>query len=64
MDEARLEKFEQMLLAVETEYGRITGQLEGLKAQGRTKSATYRQLMGNKMVYQNMLSLYSIYGLK
>ena len=27
------------------------------------KTATYRQLMGNKLQYQNMLSLYQIYGL-
>lgn len=26
------------------------------------KTATYRQLMGNKLQYQNMLSLYQIYG--
>ena len=30
---------------------------------GKEKTATYRQLMGNKMQYQNMLSLYQIYGL-
>ena len=37
--------------------------LNGKKAEGKEKSATYRQLMGNKMQYQNMLSLYEIYGL-
>ena len=38
-------------------------QMEKLKAEGKEKSATYRQLMGNKLQYQNMLSLYKIYGL-
>ncbi|MDO4308412.1 MAG: hypothetical protein Q4C77_16450 [Eubacteriales bacterium] len=37
--------------------------MEGLKARGKVKSATYQQLMGRKMMYQNMLSLYEIYGL-
>ena len=38
--------------------------MKKLKAEGREKSATYRQLMGNKMQYQNMLSMYQIYGLR
>ena len=37
--------------------------MKQLKAEGKEKSATYRQLMGNKLQYQNMLSLYKIYGL-
>ena len=37
--------------------------MKRLKEQGKEKSATYRQLMGNKMQYQNMLSMYRIYGL-
>ena len=37
--------------------------MKRLKEEGKEKTATYRQLMGNKMQYQNMLSLYQIYGL-
>ena len=37
--------------------------MKRLKEQGKEKSATYRQLMGNKLQYQNMLSMYRIYGL-
>ena len=37
--------------------------MKELKAEGKEKSATYRQLMGNKLQYQNMISLYQIYGL-
>ena len=41
----------------------VVEKMEKLKEEGKTKSATYRQLMGTKMNYQNMLSLYKIYGL-
>ena len=37
--------------------------MERLKAEGKTKSATYRQYMGRKMMYQNMLGMYRLYGL-
>ena len=62
--EQRLEAFEKMLSAIEENYAGIVSKMEALKAQGREKSATYRQLMGNKLMYKDMLSLYELYGLK
>lgn len=59
----REEKFEKMLQAIQEEYKTISGRMEALKAEGRTRSATYRQLMGRKLTLQNMLSMYEIYGL-
>jgi hypothetical protein len=41
----------------------VVEKMEKLKEEGKTKSSTYRQLMGTKMNYQNILSLYKIYGL-
>lgn len=61
--EARLEAFEKMLVAVQNKYADIVKQMAKLKLAGKEKSATYRQLFANKMMYQNMLSLYEIYGL-
>ena len=62
--EQRLEAFEKMLSAIEENYAGIVSKMEALKAQGREKSATYHQLMGNKLIYKDMLSLYELYGLK
>ena len=62
--EQRLAAFEKMLSAIEENYAGIVSKMETLKAQGREKSATYRQLMGNKLMYKDMLSLYELYGLK
>ena len=62
--EKRLAAFEKMLSAIEEKYAGIISKMEALKAQGREKSATYRQLMGNKLMYKDILSLYELYGLR
>ena len=62
-NERRLEAFEKMLESIQTSYETTDNKMKRLKEEGKEKTATYRQLMGNKMQYQNMLSLYQIYGL-
>ena len=59
----RIEDFERMLTAVQENYKTTTEKMEQLRLAGREKSATFRQLMGDKLMYQNILSLYKIYGL-
>lgn len=62
--EERLEAFEKMLADIEKNYADMQQKMDALKAQGREKSATYRQLMGNKLMYKQMLFMYELYGLK
>lgn len=62
-NEKRLEQFEKMLTAVQTEYGSIVRQMDELKEKGKMKSVTYQQLFARKMTYQNMLSMYDLYDL-
>lgn len=38
-------------------------EMERLKAEGREKSATYRQFSGNRLFYKQMLDTYKKYGL-
>lgn len=59
----RLEAFEKMLSAVQAGYDDANEKMMCLKSEGKEKTATFRQLMGDKMLYQNMLSMYKIYGL-
>ena len=61
--EERLAALETMLQAAQENCRTTEAKMKRLKEQGKEKSATYRQLMGNKMQYQNMLSMYRIYGL-
>ena len=37
--------------------------MEKLKLQGKEKSATYRQYMGNRLFYSRVIELYKEYGL-
>ena len=62
-EKKRLEQFEEMLSAVQTEYDSIVQQLETLKERGKMKSVTYQQLFTRKLTYQNMLSMYELYDL-
>lgn len=59
----REENFEKMLAFVRQKYADTTAKMEALKAADKTKSATFRQLMGDKLMYQNMLTIYKLYGL-
>lgn len=53
----------KMLAFVQQRYADTVAKMEVLKAENKTKSATFRQLMGDKLTYQNMLTLYQLYGL-
>ena len=61
--EDRLSQFEAMLSAVQREYTDIVSKLEALKAADKTKTATYRQLLGDKLTLNAILTRYRVYGL-
>ena len=62
-NEQRLAAFERMLAAVQNEYAAASGKMAQLKAAGKEKTATYRQLMANKLRLQELLAMYQTYGL-
>ncbi len=59
----RLEAFEAMLADLTRQADYEKQQMEQLKAAGREKSATYRQYLGNRLVYGQMFAWYKKYGL-
>ena len=56
-------KFEAILQAIQQEYHTTLEKMEKLKAEDKTKTATYRELLGDKLMLQNILTRYKIYGL-
>ena len=52
-----------MLAAILKQYDDTAEKMAKLKAQGREKSVTYRQLFATKLQLQAMLSYYRTYGL-
>lgn len=63
MNEGCLSAFEAMLAAVLAQYAASEEKLEKLRAEGKEKTATYRQLFANKLQLQAMLTWYRTYGL-
>lgn len=59
----RLEAFEKMLRDIQKSSETEKAMMDELKAQGKEKSATYRQYMGNRLMYSRILSIYREYGL-
>ena len=59
----REETFEKMLSDIEQQYSDIMAKMERLKNEGKAKTVTYRELMGDKMLYARMLDVYRSYGL-
>lgn len=59
----RLEAFEAMLaeLIKQAEYEK--SEMDRLKSEGKEKTATYRQYLGNRLFYGIMLDRYKKYGL-
>ena len=63
MDNNRLGAFERMLADIVSRYDSTTEKMALLKAEGKEKTATYRQLFADKLQLQNILSYYRAYGL-
>ena len=63
MDDKRLKAFEDMLKAILSQYDSTVEKMVKLKAEGKEKTVTYRQLFANKLQLQAMLSYYRTYGL-
>ena len=59
----RIEAFEAMLKAALDQSEAELQKMEELKAQGKEKSATYRQYLGNRLFYNQLFALYRQYGL-
>lgn len=59
----RLEAFEKMLSDIIEQSEKEKTVMDDLKANGKEKTATYKQYMGNRLIYNRILSLYKEYGL-
>lgn len=63
MCDDRLEAFEKMLSDIQSTAEREKQAMSGLKAAGKEKTATYKQYLGNKLIYSRILDMYKEYGL-
>lgn len=59
----RLNQFEGMLADIQNEYRETCTKMEALKAEGKEKSVTFKQLLAKKLELQNILIIYKNHGL-
>lgn len=62
-DAERLTAYRKMQDFVDRRLADTTAWMDRLRAEGKEKTATYRQLLGDKLQYQNMMELYKMFGL-
>lgn len=62
-NEERLAQYEKMKKSIEEQFADIVSKLDKLRSEGKQKSATYMQLLSNKMTFENMLKLYELYDI-
>lgn len=61
--EERLERFEKMLEFVQDRYLDTVSRMDRLKKEGKTGSVTYRQLMADKLRFEDMLAIYRLHDI-
>lgn len=61
---ARLAAFEDAYERLMARQGEISAKMEALKAQGKQKTAQFRELFGEKLMNQNTLALWETYGVR
>ena len=59
----RLEKFEKALQEILSEYDNLGKELEKLRKDGKTKSTKFRELLGKKLVYNMIITIFKRYDL-
>ncbi|OUN85849.1 hypothetical protein B5G06_01845 [Flavonifractor sp. An52] len=61
---ARLAAFENAYERLIARQSEIAAKMEALKAQGKQKTAQFRELFGEKLMNQNTLALWETYGVR
>lgn len=59
----RLEDFEKMYKAVLVGLEDAEHRMADLSKKGKTRTATYKQMMVQKLTYKNMLDMYHLFGI-
>lgn len=59
----KLERFEKALTDILSEYDNLGKQLEILRNEGKSKTAKFRELLGKKLVYSMIITIFKRYDL-
>ena len=59
----RLERFEKALQDILNEYDKLGKELEVLRNEGKSKTTKLRELLGKKLVYSMIITIFKRYDL-
>ena len=59
----RLERFERALNDIIDGYNELGKKLEVLRNEGKVKTTKFRELLGKKLVYSMIITIFKRYGL-
>lgn len=59
----RLERFEKALDDIVTEYNNLGKELKKLREEGKSKTTKFRELLGKKLVYSMIITIFKRYDL-
>ena len=62
-DQRRLERYDLFAKTVREDHAKMTTQMQELRSQGKTKTATYCQLFANLLTLKEILSRFEDAGL-
>ena len=64
IDSDKLKAYEAMRENVIERFNTASDKMVRLKAEGKEKSVTYKQLMAEKLTMQKIMSMYDIFGVE
>lgn len=63
LKEERLNNFEKALKDIINEYDKLGNELENLRNEGKMKTTKFRELLGKKLVYSMIITIFKRYNL-
>ena len=63
-DLERLAAYDRMYADLLRERDKVLADMDKLRAAGKSKGATYQQLLAQKLTVQNLIGRFEIYGIK
>ena len=63
-DGERLAAYDRMYADLLKERDKVASDMERLRAAGKQRGATYRQLLAQKLTLQNLIGRFELYGIQ
>ena len=63
LKEERLNNLEKALKDIVNEYDKLGNELENLRNEGKMKTTKFRELLGKKLVYSMIITIFKRYNL-